>query len=298
MALEPIIDPAKLNSSKSAFGVPSQKEWIGNLYQETAYCLLAQRSTRARLAEIDEDTMPDVHAVRRPGTLKLAVVYGHDAVRHAHDVEGAGFVHVKIHDVRSIAEEALLMTVLHRSAPRLNDTQQHVLAVSWHEPIALLVEEVLNAEGLTALPLHARPGRPDLRQVKAISALRYAWGDKGRLNAHFILTKDELKKGTNVLRWLVKSLLGLVNAGQPINLVYRKATIRALAWIGRNGTAVPSAAKMQKLLAPLTLPEIAYAVLDKEYKNSRASVWAHNLRDVLNTLAGTPLVKIPALTKP
>ena len=297
MSLQSIIDPSKLNSSQEAFGLPSELTWIGHLHQETAYSLLAQKSTTSRLAGLTDDTCGAIHAVRRPGTDKLAVVFGHDTVRHAHDIEGKGFVHVVIHDVRTISEEAELMAKLHFQAPRLGETQQHALAVSRGEPIALIVEDVLNADGLTALPLHARPNRPDLRQVKSVAALRYAWGDKGRLNSHFVLTKKELDKGTKVLRWIVKSLIGRVLAGDAVALVYRKATIRALAWIGRNGVKVPSPARMQSLLAPMALEDIAYAVLDREYKNSRASVWAHNLRDALNTLAGTPLVQIPALNK-
>ena len=292
MATTPFIDPSKLNQGHVVIGINSETRAIAELDEETAYSNISRKAAPKNAPPLTSDNIGMTHVVRRLGTDRLVIVYNHVNVRRAHDELGATHIPVVIHDVRSLDEEAELMEQLHTFAPRLNDTQKHTLRVSWGEPIALRVEEILNSVGLTATNNdHTRP------RIVAVAALRYAWGDDGRFSSKVVLTQKQLDRGAAVLTWIVKSLIGRVAIGDKPNSVFRKATIRALAWIGRFGKKKPNWSAMQRLLTPMSLDDIAYAVLGREYKNSRASVWAHNLRDVLDTLAGTPLIEIPELNK-
>lgn len=292
MALEPLIDPGKLNSSQDVYGIAPEVVRIGDLYQETAYSHLAKKSTTSRVEGMTEETVGVADVVRRPGTDKLVVVYNHDRIRHAHDTKNAGYVFAVVHEARSLVEEAELMTRLHGQAPRLNDAQQHMLNVSRGEPVAVEIEKILNAHNLTGML-----GQTGKIRVVAIASLRYAFGGDAGRGLKVVLTQKQIQRGIAVLNWVMRVFAARFATGDAVNAVMRKAIIHGLIEIARYGTTVPSSADMFKALAPYDIKGLKKLFLDKEYKNSRSAVWAHNAVGELNRAAGSTIVVLPPLNK-
>jgi len=237
----------------------------------------------ARKAKVLDPNMYQAPTVcERPAG--MFVVDGHGVLELA-KAAGHTYAYVRVLDGLSYDEEVRLYLDLNGNHRPLTALEKHRALVILGDPIALAIERVLDARGLTVSSTSGK------LNITAIATLRYAWGSAGTARDRRVVSGHALANGEQVLQWALDSLSPLLNKGESASLVYSKLNLNALIWLRRNAESVPDARTMARALSGASVYSLRKALED--FDRSKRARNGIRLARVLNAGAGAPVVVLP-----
>lgn len=143
-----------------------------------------------------------------------------------------------------------------------NQTQQHEAAFLEGDAIALAIEDVIQAEGYSALRGELRP--KGLKFIISVNAIRQCWGRHLAKYGSEAPSDHQLQAGQEVLRWLMATIKAVLrHSRMTIQQAFNDRIVRGLVKLHREAESTPDPKVLASSLWMNDFEEIREAISTK-----------------------------------